>query len=477
MASAAIACVLLALRPTAVGGFRGGGATPASLARPAPSRASSFLRSRPPSKGDFYDDDELSDLLSLHEALTINGEDGSGDGRDGGGQVDGEDDGLDFDPFPVKKPDDGPPPPDAFSIPGIHDLVLRTVREIDDVGEKTPAPADAAARSPVATVNNPALLAGAKPTVRAIATDVDGTLLHGGKRIHPITERAVLRAIDAAYGDGGGDGRRGEKNANTTTTLEHFFVATGKSRRGAMLSLPDSVGDRLPSMPGVYIQGLYCVGRDGSTVVFERKLPSSAVAATERLADDLGLSVVGYDGDVLLSTDLTGPVVSLSEYYGEPTVEIAADGEGNPIRLSEHGPGLHKLLVMDDDVGRLAPARERLEELFAPGDDDDDDGSEGETREGRCTITQALPTMLEVLPFGCGKGLGVRKVCDSLGIDVESELMALGDAENDADMLGAAAIGIAVGNACPAAREGADLVMEAGNDEGGAGVAIELFGL
>ena len=462
--AAAVTCVLLALRPTAVGGFRGA-QRPAFLACQGSSCALSFLGSRPPSKGDFYDEDELSDLLRLHEALTINGEDVNGDGCDEG-QADREEDGLDFDPFPVKKPDDGASSPDAFSIPGIHDLVLQTVREIDDDEEK---PSADAASSPIATINNPALLAGAKPDVRAIATDVDGTLLHGGKQIHPITERAVLRAIDAAYGDDSSDDRRG----GNATALEHFFVATGKSRRGAMLSLPDAVGECLPSMPGVYIQGLYCVGRDGSSVVFERKLPASAVEATERLADELGLSVVGYDGDELLATDLTSPVVSLSEYYGEPTVKIATDAEGNPVRLSEHGPGLHKLLVMDDDVERLVPARERLEDLFAPGDDD----GEGEVREGRCTITQALPTMLEVLPFGCGKELGVQKVCDSLGINVEGELMAIGDAENDADMLRAAAIGIAVGNACPAARGSADLVMEAGNDEGGAGVAIELFGL
>jgi len=135
-ATTAVTCALLALSPTAVGGFRGGAATtrrPAFLARPGPPScaSSSILRSRPPSKGDFYDDGELSDLLSLHEALVVKGDGADGDGSGDGGQSD-EEGGLDFDPFPVKKPDDGSSSPDAFSIPGIHDLVLQTVREIDD---------------------------------------------------------------------------------------------------------------------------------------------------------------------------------------------------------------------------------------------------------------------------------------------------------------------------------------------------------
>ena len=36
-------------------------------------------------------------------------------------------------------------------------------------------------------------------------------------------------------------------------------------------------------------------------------------------------------------------------------------------------------------------------------------------------------------------------------------------------------IGVAVGNACPRAKDAADFVLNESNDEGGAGVAIETF--
>ena len=55
------------------------------------------------------------------------------------------------------------------------------------------------------------------------------------------------------------------------------------------------------------------------------------------------------------------------------------------------------------------------------------------------------------------------------------QLLALGDAENDAEMLKMAALGIAVGNATPPAKKVADYVMKETNDHGGAGAAIETF--
>jgi hydroxymethylpyrimidine pyrophosphatase-like HAD family hydrolase len=44
-------------------------------------------------------------------------------------------------------------------------------------------------------------------------------------------------------------------------------------------------------------------------------------------------------------------------------------------------------------------------------------------------------------------------------------------------MLRMAAIGVAVGNASPIAKDAADFVLAETNDQGGAGVAMELFAL
>ena len=81
--------------------------------------------------------------------------------------------------------------------------------------------------------------------------------------------------------------------------------------------------------------------------------------------------------------------------------------------------------------------------------------------------------MLEVLPPGASKREGVRAFCEHHGVDESSELAAVGDGENDAEMLRAAALGVAVANAGDAAMSAADIVV-ASNDDGGAAQAIRM---
>jgi hydroxymethylpyrimidine pyrophosphatase-like HAD family hydrolase len=273
--------------------------------------------------------------------------------------------------------------------------------------------------------------------------------------MHPITQDAILRGIQQAYDKSSGG------SSSNTNKIQHFFPATGKSRKGAMDSLGPIVGPLLHNCPGVYIQGLYCVDKQGN-VVFEKRLSSDAIRAAEELVAMFDLSIVGYDGDELYTTQQTDVVRDLSEIYGEPTVEVLMDKETgySAIKLADHDRGLHKLLLMDNDVDKLALVRVLLEELAKKHD---------------ATVTQALPTMLELLPTGCSKANGVQRVCEALGINPAEELLALGDAENDLGMLQMACIGVAVGNACPLARDAADFIMKERHDEGGAGLAMNLF--
>jgi len=444
----------------------------------------------PPGKGDLYDDKELFDLLTLHRAL--NHEEGGGEkglfSVDSSGEDELNEESITaggIHNWVLQTLNEDSASDDAGSIPtngigqngedsagpsampGLHELVLETIEDIHS--SAPPSKADEEGyNSPtvnqIAYDNLHALIRDKKPFIRAIATDVDGTLL-SGRFLHPTTRDAVLKAIGQAYDrDGGRSGSTTEAAAvedRPPPKICHFFPATGKSRRGAEISLGPVVGPLLQRCPGVYIQGLYCVDGQGN-VVFERKLSTAAVRAAEALVAEFGISVVGYDGDDLYTTEQTEVVIHLSEFYAEPTVELIVDGDGNSVsNLAEHGPGMHKLLLMDEDLEKLATVRPRLEELAS---------------KNGATVTQALPTMLELLPEGCSKGHGVSKLCEALGVEVSSELLALGDAENDAGMLEGAAIGVAVGNACPRARDAAHFVMGERHDEGGAGLAMELFG-
>lgn len=66
-------------------------------------------------------------------------------------------------------------------------------------------------------------------------------------------------------------------------------------------------------------------------------------------------------------------------------------------------------------------------------------------------------TLFEILPKGVQKGLALENLVLHLGMD-PGKTVGIGDYNNDVGMFKAAAIGIAVSNACPAAREAADFI-------------------
>ncbi len=317
------------------------------------------------------------------------------------------------------------------NIVSLHDLIEETIRQQQQPRVKK-------------EIIPPLLLEKAR-SIRAIASDVDGTLVSSATmRIHPRTHMAITRAI---------------RDPNCL-----FFPATGRSKKGALYALGPEVEDLMMkfNVPGVYLQGLYCVDGHGN-VLLETKLSHEATAVAEEVAQSHGVSIVGFDGDNLYTTEITPIVKHLSDHCGEPMPQLinAASGSENTIRLlSEHGPGLHKILLMDEDSAKLESIRPVLESL-------------GEKY--GASVTQALSTMLEWIPAGKSKANGVGAVCSSLNINPERELLALGDAENDVQMLKMAAVGLAMGNGCPLAKEAADYVMDCHCEDGAAGYALNAF--
>ncbi len=63
-----------------------------------------------------------------------------------------------------------------------------------------------------------------------------------------------------------------------------------------------------------------------------------------------------------------------------------------------------------------------------------------------------------VLPSGVNKASGLRVALEDLGLQT-SEVVGVGDAENDHSLLEACGLGVAVANAVPALKDHADLVM------------------
>lgn len=83
--------------------------------------------------------------------------------------------------------------------------------------------------------------------------------------------------------------------------------------------------------------------------------------------------------------------------------------------------------------------------------------------------------LLEFLNTGSNKGIGVQAIAAHLGIQA-SEVICMGDAENDHHMLQYAGLGIAMANAMEETKHIADHITLS-NDHDGVAVAIERFAL
>ena len=85
--------------------------------------------------------------------------------------------------------------------------------------------------------------------------------------------------------------------------------------------------------------------------------------------------------------------------------------------------------------------------------------------DGRAVTLRTSPTLLEVQPRDVTKAKGLAQLAEKLGITLQ-QVIAFGDYNNDVEMLQAAGLGIAVGDATPDCLEAADLLVASPEKEG-----------
>ena len=89
------------------------------------------------------------------------------------------------------------------------------------------------------------------------------------------------------------------------------------------------------------------------------------------------------------------------------------------------------------------------------------------------TVIRSLDFMIEFMNMNCNKATGLEKLAQHLGINRE-EIMAIGDADNDKEMLEYAGLGVAMGNAKDEIKQLADFVTKS-NEEDGVAYVIDKF--
>ena len=88
-------------------------------------------------------------------------------------------------------------------------------------------------------------------------------------------------------------------------------------------------------------------------------------------------------------------------------------------------------------------------------------------------VTSSWSNNLELMPQGVSKGVALRELAQRLSI-AQAEVMAMGDYDNDLDMIEYAGFGVAMGNASEHVKQAAQHITLT-NEENGVAAAIQQF--
>lgn len=265
-----------------------------------------------------------------------------------------------------------------------------------------------------------------KRNIEAVVIDLDGTLLNEKHSLSDKNKEIIRKTME-----------QGVK----------VFLATGKTRASAESIIAALALDT----PGVYVQGLILYNPDGS-IRNQSVLDKVAARRVIQYADSEGFTVIAYSGNRLLTKRLNKTAKEIAE-FGEPMPEAV----GSLVNHIDTVP-MHKIIIWDDDTRRLRGLRWQLDQQV--GD--------------QVSFTEsAVLSNLEILPKGASKGKGVKTLMNQMNI-VPEKVMAIGDANNDIEMLKYAGFAVAMGNASDALKAVADEVVST-NDADGVAEALEKF--
>jgi hypothetical protein len=263
--------------------------------------------------------------------------------------------------------------------------------------------------------------------IRLVAIDLDGTLLNSDKSITE-TSSAILRAA-------------------RETAEAHVVLASARPPRSvrpfhSLLGL---------NTPMINYNGALVIDPHSDEVWLHRAIPASVAGRVVNLARHL-------QPDVLVSAEI------LDRWYTDRYDPREDTRQTETSRL------------FPPDV--VAPIRQWINQditkLLLVGEEDPLTQLAHQMRarlEGQVQLMQTEGNLIQVMQPQVSKAVAMGLVCDRLGVG-RDETMAIGDNANDVGMLKWARVGVAVGNAVPAALAAADYVT-ATNDADGAAHAVQ----
>lgn len=260
--------------------------------------------------------------------------------------------------------------------------------------------------------------------LRWVMSDVDGTIVTSTKEVTPAVKAAAERLRAAGVG----------------LTIASSRPPWGMRHVADALALDGPIAG---------FNGAVIVDRTGA-ILQKTVIPEAAARAALALLAAEGISAWLFTDSHWLILDADGPHVAHERRTIRSDPAVAPDFEPWMTEAC-------KIVGASDDWDHLAAVARRMQDVVGPL--------------ANSGLSQKY--YLDVTPPGVDKGTAVAWAAAANDVP-PSQIMAIGDMDNDIAMFRAAGFAVAMGNGSDAAKQAADMVT-AGNNEDGFAVAINTL--
>lgn len=213
---------------------------------------------------------------------------------------------------------------------------------------------------------------------------------------------------------------------------------------GRMYAATKSIAEELQLTTPVicYQGGLVKEITKQNTTLLEKTMPADSARDVINILKSRNIFFNLYINDVLMVEEDN---YLIQQYVDARNIAYEVIGNCDDLNLD----GLNKILAIDDDTELIKNLQEEMAEKF----------------KDELYIVRSTPRFCEFSNLNATKGNAVRFLADKWNIK-KDEIMACGDNDNDIEMLLAAGVRVAMGNATNKLKKIADFVTKSVDDDG-----------
>ncbi|HOK63234.1 MAG TPA: Cof-type HAD-IIB family hydrolase [Soehngenia sp.] len=260
--------------------------------------------------------------------------------------------------------------------------------------------------------------------IKLVAIDMDGTLLNDRGEVSSET----IEALKAAQ----------RKNVE-------IVISTGRVLKSA-LYFGEKLGLKSHTIAS---NGAIITDRD-LRIIYNSPLDKQTIKTVVEIAKEENIYFHFYNENTYFSNKY---IKEIDKYYNSSKERLKGQNINFELFddvdeiINQKDINIYKFLFIDDDLDKLNKVRDRLRKI-----------------EG-VNISKSGINNIELTRRDVSKGQALQYVSSLLGIE-KSEIMSIGDNDNDLSMLERAGISVAMGNAEKEIKEIADFVTKTNNEDG-----------